>query len=619
MSRYDLSILVPGRNEMFFAQTVKNLLENIRGNTEIIVVFDGSWADPGVPDDNRVTIIYNNKAVGQRGATNQAAMLSKAKYVMKLDAHCALDEGFDVKMIQAFEELPDGETVTMIPALYNLHAFDWKCNKCGNRWYQGAAPKHCQKKGTDGNKPEHINPDCDNTTDFERVIVWQPRWKRRSEFYRFDLDMHFQYHGARKSHPDAQGEIVETFSAQGSCFMLTRKKYWELGISEEKFGSWGQQGVEVACKTWLSGGRLVTNKRTWYSHMFRTQEGFGFPYPQTQKQIDYAREYSKELFLKNTWPQQIYPLSWLLEKFKPLPGWHDPEGKEMLDMVNKAGEEFYKNSPPGFGMKQRENYDTLVATPAKGDALTLSHLEELEKKLEEKKPTKGIIYYTDNQLNFKIAHKCRKQILRAKLPIVSVSLKPIDFGKNIHMKQLKRGYEAYFRQILTALENSDADIIYFCEHDWLYHPSHFDFTPERKDTFYYNWNWWRVRASDGYAVHYDTQLVPGLCAYRDLLIGYYKQVVAYLEEVGFTGENANKVGFEPGTHKRVDFTGKYKVARFDSVYPIIDIRHTNNLTSSKWSPDAFRNPKNAQNWKETESIPGWGIVKGRFDQFLTAI
>ncbi len=53
-----------------------------------------------------------------------------------------------------------------------------------------------------------------------------------------------------------EGDLVETMSLQGSCFMMTRKKYWELDICSEDFNSWGQQGVEVACKTWLSGGKV---------------------------------------------------------------------------------------------------------------------------------------------------------------------------------------------------------------------------------------------------------------------------------------------------------------------------------------------------------------------------
>lgn len=90
---------------------------------------------------------------------------------------------------------------------------------------------------------------------------------------------------------------------------------------DEAHGSWGQMGVELACKSWLSGGRQVVNKRTWFSHLFRTQDGFGFPYPNPG--ILQAREYSKKLWLGGEWPNAVRPLSWLIEHFAPAPGWED--------------------------------------------------------------------------------------------------------------------------------------------------------------------------------------------------------------------------------------------------------------------------------------------------------
>jgi len=334
----DLSVLIPARNEEFLSITVENILKNIRGNTEILVGLDGEWANPPIKDDPRVSIIYHNESVGQRAMTNDLCKLSKAKYVMKIDAHCAVDEGFDVKMVDAFKEV--GDNVTMIPALYNLHAFNWKCKKCGNEWYQSPIPTHCQLPA----EARKDNPACDNTTDFERVMIWKPRGGRRNETYRFDTTLHFMYHRSwSKEHPE--GDLVETMSAQGSCFMLSRKKYWELNICDEDFGSWGQQGTEIACKTWLSGGKLLTNRKTWYSHMFRTQGGtFGFPFPLNPTQVDHARRYSRELFMDNTWKGQIHPLSWLIEKFKPLPDWHKAEFKEIYDKVIEAGIEFDKKN-----------------------------------------------------------------------------------------------------------------------------------------------------------------------------------------------------------------------------------------------------------------------------------
>ncbi len=120
--------------------------------------------------------------------------------------------------------------------------------------------------------------------------------------------------------------------------MMTREKYWELNICDETWGSWGQQGSEVGIKTWLSGGRVVVNQRTSYAHAFRTQGGdWGFPYPLSGNQVEHARNMCKDLFLNNKWDKQIYPLSWLIEKFKPVPDWHDASGRDALVRVAEAG------------------------------------------------------------------------------------------------------------------------------------------------------------------------------------------------------------------------------------------------------------------------------------------
>lgn len=140
--------------------------------------------------------------------------------------------------------------------------------------------------------------------------------------------------------PIRDKRYTESMSIQGSCFVLSKDKYWELNICDEEFGSWGQQGVEVACKTWLSGGRVIINHNTWYGHLFRTQGGdFSFPYKQDEKKIEAAREYSRKLFLDNKWPLQKYPLSWLLAKFAPVPDWHNADNG-MLKRVEEWGKRF---------------------------------------------------------------------------------------------------------------------------------------------------------------------------------------------------------------------------------------------------------------------------------------
>lgn len=203
----------------------------------------------------------------------------------------------------------------------------------------------------------------------------------------------------------------------------------------------------------------------------------------------------------------------------------------------------------------------------------------------------GIIYYTDNRLDPKIAEAVQQQLLSIGLPIVSASLAPIDFGEN-YVVNIERGYHAYFTQIATALEYSTSDVIFFCEHDNLMHRSHFEFTPPSKDKFYYDLNWWKVR-KDGLAVHWDAVQVSGLVCYRELALAYYKERLARFDDKNFDRK------FEPTINT------EYETWWAD--YPSIDIRHEKNLTYNKWKLDHFRKRDTAVNFQEStiDKIPGW--------------
>ena len=309
-----LSVLIPAREEMFLAQTVRNVLENAQGETEVIAVLDGYEPEDPLPVDDRVKILRFAESIGQRAATNAAAMASEAKYVMKLDAHCAGGPGFDV--ILAGDCQPDW---TMVPAMWNLHSFDWRCMACGNRTYQGSRPAACEK--------------C-QAIEFERIIVWKPRKGRLTLSWRFDSAMHFQYWKAHHRLPQWKDEpLVETMSCIGACMFLERDRYWALDGMDLGHGSWGQYGTEVAAKAWLSGGKLVTTRKTWFAHMFRTgnfnRDGEGsFPYPLPLEAQEHARVYSRDLWKNGKWPKAVRSLSWLVERFWPVPGWTEADLQE---------------------------------------------------------------------------------------------------------------------------------------------------------------------------------------------------------------------------------------------------------------------------------------------------
>ena len=148
---------------------------------EVIAVCDGSWPDPPLDDHPRLQVIHFTEPVGQRAATNAGAMLSKAKYVMKMDAHCSTEDNFDEKLTAKMQ--PDW---TMIPSMHRLHVYDWMC-ECGEREYQGSKPDKCKECGR---------------MDFTMAMVWEPRWQFDPTIsWRFDDQMRFQYWRKHRRRP----------------------------------------------------------------------------------------------------------------------------------------------------------------------------------------------------------------------------------------------------------------------------------------------------------------------------------------------------------------------------------------------------------------------------------
>jgi hypothetical protein len=291
--------------------------------------------------------------------------------------------------------------------------------------------------------------------------------------------------------------------------------------------------------------------------MFRTQGGdFGFPYELSGRQVASAKGKARDMFFTGKWDKQKKPLSWLVEKFWPVPGWSDADLKAL-----------------------------------------------------KKEPTKGILYYTDHCINMKLAQKCREQMAKPGIPVTSATLKPTPFGKNV-VVQGERGYLTMFKQILAGLEAMTENIVYFCEHDVLYHPSHFKFTPPDEYKFYYNGNYWFLRQKDGFAVHYNVSPLSGLVVYRDTAIKHFKERVAFIEqEMKKPGFSMLHIGFEPFTHKRIPwkFWCDYEV--FMSEGPNVDIAHNGNVTWKRWSQDKFiRKPTF---WEEgtIDTIPGWNNLR----------
>ena len=103
-----------------------------------------------------------------------------------------------------------------------------------------------------------------------------------------------------------------------------------------------------------------------------------------------------------------------------------------------------------------------------------------------------IIYYTSNRKNPAFTEKTKNVLIAncGDLPIISVSQKPLDLGKNICIGDVGFSYLNAFRQILIGAHEATSEYLVFAEDDFLYPPEYFN-APINHDLMRYD-NVWMV-------------------------------------------------------------------------------------------------------------------------------
>ncbi|MGD0523100.1 MAG: glycosyltransferase [Candidatus Microgenomates bacterium] len=302
----DLSIIIPTRNEKYLQQTIDDIMAKAEGSIEVIVVLDGYWPDPPLKNyDNLIIIhhgtIYENK--GMRQCINAGMDIARGKYVMKSDGHCLFDQGFDVKLIA---DCKDNWVVT--PRRYRLDVKNWK-----------------------------VAPDARPPIDYQ--LLTYP--------YIRTHDPACGLHGDewRQRHYDRQDILIDdNMTTQGSLYFTTRDWWFKMiaPMNIELYGSFIQEAQEVCNNTWLGGGRVVVNKKTWYAHWHKGKSGKGYGFSNAryafhQAERERGRKNCIDYWINNKFPKRVHDFEWLIEKFMPIPTW--PENwKEQL-IIDKAKED----------------------------------------------------------------------------------------------------------------------------------------------------------------------------------------------------------------------------------------------------------------------------------------
>jgi glycosyltransferase involved in cell wall biosynthesis len=217
-----VSVIIPSHHPIYLQKTIDELLNNARGEVEVIAVLDGYWTV--LNDDKRVRIVHLGKNRGMRGAINAGVSVARGKYIMRTDEHVMVGEGYDTILSLQCEE-----NWIVTAKRYFLDPVQWKV------------------------MPEHPPVEHEKLVIQGGVKFAGQRWASRDE--------------EQKDVP-----ISETMAMQGSLWGMHRS-WWDKVIGElqtEGYGPLIQDSHEMCFKTWQAGGKLMVNKNTWFSHKHRS-------------------------------------------------------------------------------------------------------------------------------------------------------------------------------------------------------------------------------------------------------------------------------------------------------------------------------------------------------------
>ena len=278
-----VSVVIPSRCEQFLPHTVADIFAKSTGDVEVIAVLEDYWPVPILPDDPRLTLIHFSEPRGMRGAINAAVSIAHGDYILKTDAHCMFAEGFDETLAADCDD-----DWVVIPRRHRLDAENWCLQDVGK------PPIDYEYLSFPDDPNDFGGPGLNGRVWTERIL-------------------------ARLDKPEY--EIDENMSAQGSAWFMKRDYFYRLELmDEEHYGTFWNEMQELGFKSWLSGGKVIVNKKTWYAHLHKGRK-YGRGYHLDSNQLTKGATFTKKWITNSAWDKQTLPFEWLIDRFSPIPGW----------------------------------------------------------------------------------------------------------------------------------------------------------------------------------------------------------------------------------------------------------------------------------------------------------
>ncbi len=264
-----VSVIIASRNEKFLNKTVEDAVGKASGEVEVIAILDGPTDYPPLEGLPNVRFIPLRNSVGMRAALNLAVRLATGKYVMKLDAHSMMSEGYDA-LLQ---------------------------DQCDDNWVVVARR----------NELDAENWRISDTTPCDYFYLSCP-WTSPNGYMR-------DYRWVSRGLERADLMLDETMTISGSMWFMSKEHYEKRirYMDADRFGHFGEP-QELCCKTWLSDGRVMVNKRVLHAH-YRGKRNYFISWKTSILGYQVVTQY----WSGDKWPYRIHDFGWIVDRFWPLP------------------------------------------------------------------------------------------------------------------------------------------------------------------------------------------------------------------------------------------------------------------------------------------------------------
>jgi len=180
-----------------------------------------------------------------------------------------------------------------------------------------------------------------------------------------------------------------------------------------------------------------------------------------------------------------------------------------------------------------------------------------------------ILYYTSNKEDPNFENRIKENLLKncGGLPIISISHKPIDLGKNICVGDVGASGFNMFRQVQIGLKEVKTEFVISAEADCLYPPDYFTYRPPKNNRCYRNSNLYVMPDLRDYYFYKEEGATHAQHIGRDF----------YLDRLNFLFEGApewsvEEKNFPKERRKQEDVFRPHMVKHYHTENPVFQIK-----------------------------------------------